>query len=72
MFIVDNVPFAAQYNIYEAFHNENGYVIADEVAGWLQAQGTNILAMQGVPTSSNTVFVFGTEEDYTAFLLKWA
>lgn len=72
MHFVNNVPFNVQLNIYTAFHKENDYMVAEEVPGWLRAHGTEIVAMFGEPTSSNTVFVFNTEEDYTAFLLKWS
>lgn len=72
MHFVNNVPFTVQYNIYNAFYDENNYVVAEEIPGWLRAHGTNIEAMLGEPTTSNTLFVFESEEDYTAFLLRWS
>lgn len=72
MHFVNNVPFAVQLNIYYAFHNEHGYMVAEEVPEWLRAHSTEIVAMFGEPTSSNTVFVFNTEQDYTAFILRWS
>lgn len=72
MYIVNDVDFKIQLNIYNAFRDENDYFVTEEVPGWLRAYGTNIVDIREGLMAGRAVFIFDTEEDYAMFLLKWA
>lgn len=70
MVIKESLPYNIQANIANAFHEENGYLAPEEVAGWLRAYGYNIEVRPGI--DKRPVFLFPSEDDYLMFVLRWS
>jgi hypothetical protein len=61
-------------HIYREFERENNYFVWEEIPGWVQAVDSNIVSFRFVKDEHGIYAQgeFNSEEDYTAFLLRWA